>query len=1464
MTKKLDSSRVFTEIMSHIKGGLQSGESCDGRLARKDYVTRSEGRLSTLSREKREMIYDIYEDYEKMKIANGDFDTADFVIDLHLRLSNGKYEGDIMDFVYIDEVQDLTMRQIALFKHICRNVTEGFIFSGDTAQTIARGIDFRTLDDSLAQAMQVSSSPEEWKSRGYKLLREGNYEMATMCFERAGDTYGEKVAKAAGLKATADRMHASNPEEASVARGQAAEIFESIGKVVLAAECFFILKQYEWAGQIYLQCGESAIERAGECFSLAGCYKLAAEVYATGNHFSECLSACLKGELFDMGLQYIQCWKQVTADQYMVKRSQEMAKIEQEFLEKCALHYHKLNDNRAMMRYVRTFDSMDSIRTFLNALECLDELLSLEEESGNFMEAAKIAKLKGDNKARNIVQIKMMEVQTSSKNRGIPDDCDFITTMFSWSLEDIYNDQLFKVEENCSLCSMQNNGTWDENIVMNLSSTLNESQTEAILACLCRTQCNHRSAVELIWGPPGTGKTKTISMFLFTLLRVKCRVLICAPTNVAVTELASRVLKLVTESSETDSATDALFCSVGNILLFGHKDRLKVNSDIEDIYLDYRVKRLTECFAPSTGWRYCFTATINFFEDCVCQYYIFLQNELIKEQDYDQENKKKDESCSNGADVCSGKHKSFLEFMRERFCSTVSQLKRCVLTLCTHIPESYILKHNIQSVKTLVILLGSFENLLFRDDVSSEELEKLFAQEELDGDSSEYFADISLQLYLHRTKCLSTLETLYSSFSELELPSGMSKYSIEEFCFQTASLIFCTASSSYKLYSLDSLAMQPLNLLVIDEAAQLKECESIIPLQLPGIKHAILIGDECQLPATVESNLAYEAGFGRSLFERLSFLGHPKHLLKMQYRMHPSISSFPNSNFYSNKIIDAPNVKIRSYEKCYLPGPMFGPYSFINVNGGREEVDDVGRSQRNMAEAAVVLKLIHCLYKAWNGLKQNLSIGVISPYAAQVVAIQDKLSSKYEKVDGFSVKVQSIDGFQGGEEDIVIISTVRSNSSGELAKAILDVKKEFDQLDDLLNGNSVLFKCARWKVLFSEYFRRSFGKLRAKRTKTSVLNLLLRLSSGWRPKKRNVDLTCESSSQILKQFKVEELYVICSVDIVKEVKYIQVLKVWDILPLEDIPSLVKRLSGIFERHTDDFISRCNAKCLEGDLEVPKVWSTSFDIVRYKSPINNEAGNDSNFGASDSRCYVENSKVSDSLLLMKFYSLSSGVVKHLLSDRDGKELELPFEVTDEELEVIVFQRTTFILGRSGTGKTTVLTMKLFQKEQQFHMATEGFGEDIGNLSKDACWRNNVSDEKKVEDSVREDNKNVLHQLFVTVSSTLCYAVKHHVSQLKSFASGGKYMAESNSVDMEDIDGIAQFKDIPDSFIDIPSNLYPLTITFHKFLMMLDGTIGNSYFERFPDVRQFLHEKMGSLESNLQEKIMLLVLRVVCRL
>ncbi|VVA40051.1 PREDICTED: TPR and ankyrin repeat-containing, partial [Prunus dulcis] len=638
LTKMLEASRVFTEIISHIKGGLEAMEAGDGKLNRENYVRLSESRGSNLSKQKREAIYDIFQAYEKMKMKNGEFDLGDFVIDLHHRLRHEKYGGDQMDFVYIDEVQDLTMSQIALFKHMCINIEEGFIFSGDTAQTIARGIDFRfqdirhlfhkkfvlesrsnkleerkekgqiskmfhltqnfrthagilklsqsiieliyrffphsidvldpetsliygeapvllesgenenaiikifgnsatgtgivgfgaeqvilvrddgarkdvsmfvgkhalvltiveckglefqdvllynffgssplknqwrviydymkerdlldstlpkgfpsfnearhnilcselkqlyvavtrtrqrlwvcenveelskpmfdywkkkclvqvrQLDDSLAQAMQVASSPEEWKSRGIKLYHEHNYEMATMCFERGGDTYWERRSKAAGLRAIADRMRTSNPEEANSVLREAAEIFDAIGKADSAARCFSDLGEYERAARIYLdKCGVPDLERAGECFSLAGCYKDAADVYARGNYFFECLTVCSKGKLFQMGLQYIKYWKQhAIEDGVVARRGEGIDKIEQEYLESCASHYYELKDNRSMMNFVKAFHSIILMRNFLKKLGLLDELLLLEEEFGNYLEAADIAKLKGD------------------------------------------------------------------------------------------------------------------------------------------------------------------------------------------------------------------------------------------------------------------------------------------------------------------------------------------------------------------------------------------------------------------------------------------------------------------------------------------------------------------------------------------------------------------------------------------------------------------------------------------------------------------------------------------------------------------------------------------------------------------------------------------------------------------------------------------------------------------------------------------------------------------------------------------------------------------------------------------------------------------------------------------------------------------------------------------------------------
>ncbi|XP_037496960.1 probable helicase MAGATAMA 3 [Jatropha curcas] len=450
---------------------------------------------------------------------------------------------------------------------------------------------------------------------------------------------------------------------------------------------------------------------------------------------------------------------------------------------------------------------------------------------------------------------------------------------------------------------------------------------------------------------------------------------------------------------------------------------------------------------------------------------------------------------------------------------------------------------------------------------------------------------------------------------------------------RSASLIFCTASSSYKLCSVLTEAPR---LLVIDEAAQLKECESVIPLQLPGVRHTVLFGDHCQQMAKVTSNVSGRAAFGRSLFERLLSIGHSKHILNMQYRMHPFISYLPNSEFYCNQISNAPS---KCYSKCFLSSPMFGPYSFINVTCGIEEVDSLKYDFKNLVEVAIVIKMVRKLFKAWSGSKQKLSVGIASPYTAQVVAIKEKVGRKYESLDGFSLKVNTIDGFQGGEEDVMILSTVRSNTDEsvglifnrqrtnlaltrarscfwivgdgkalsninsvwklivqdakdrqcfynaeedeELANVVLEVKEELNQFYDILNADGMLFKNARWKVIFSDIFKQSFQKLKPLETKKLVINLLLRLSCGWRPKRRNTNLASDNSFQMLKLFKVKHLHIICTTDITKDLEYTQVLKIWDILPLEVIPNLAKRLNSVFESYTDGFINRCKFKFLEG-------------------------------------------------------------------------------------------------------------------------------------------------------------------------------------------------------------------------------------------------------------------------------------------
>jgi len=158
-----DAALYFTEIMSHIKGSILSlAPGCRGRLSLEQYLALADGRGSNLDATQREVIYKMFLKYKSMKDSDHplDYDIADAVYHVYSALASSGYRGPMMNTVSVDEVQDLLPAQIALFKFVCTDV-RGFVFAGDTAQTIAGGVGFRfeTLNDIFYSEFLGSPNP---------------------------------------------------------------------------------------------------------------------------------------------------------------------------------------------------------------------------------------------------------------------------------------------------------------------------------------------------------------------------------------------------------------------------------------------------------------------------------------------------------------------------------------------------------------------------------------------------------------------------------------------------------------------------------------------------------------------------------------------------------------------------------------------------------------------------------------------------------------------------------------------------------------------------------------------------------------------------------------------------------------------------------------------------------------------------------------------------------------------------------------------------------------------------------------------------------------------------------------------------------------------------------------------------------------------------------------------------------
>ena len=295
------------------------------------------------------------------------------------------------------------------------------------------------------------------------------------------------------------------------------------------------------------------------------------------------------------------------------------------------------------------------------------------------------------------------------------------------------------------------------------------------------------------------------------------------------------------------------------------------------------------------------------------------------------------------------------------------------------------------------------------------------------------------------------MDRLKSRAAEIELR-------INAELFGEARVIACTlVGSAHHL-----LEGMKFGTLFIDEAAQALEAACWIPMKRAS--RVILAGDHCQLPPTVKSIAALRAGLGKTLMERIAE-NKPEvvTLLKIQYRMNDEIMRFSSDWFYGGEVESAPQIKYRSVLDYDHPitwidtsneenqitiegedAPEDSASTSSSVSAANQNSDlnfkeqFVGESfgRINKAEAELTLLTLAEYFTKISKqrvLEERIDVGIISPYRAQVQYLK-KLIKKYEFFKPYRrlISVNTVDGFQGQERDVILISLVRSNDEGQI------------------------------------------------------------------------------------------------------------------------------------------------------------------------------------------------------------------------------------------------------------------------------------------------------------------------------------------------------------------------------------------------------------------------------------------------
>ncbi|KAJ8901963.1 hypothetical protein NDN08_004165 [Rhodosorus marinus] len=521
---------------------------------------------------------------------------------------------------------------------------------------------------------------------------------------------------------------------------------------------------------------------------------------------------------------------------------------------------------------------------------------------------------------------------------------------------------------------------------------LNESQLDAVKTAVISTVCNSSSnGFTLLHGPPGTGKTTTVLSLLSVLLadsvggsnhmfserRKKMRVLVCAPSNAAVDEILVRVMRKGLTHPEAENGF-----YVPSLVRVGGGS---TSEDVKKVSVSFLLSRQDGMDSrPDKD----LTAS----RDRVRSELDHMQSQISEadKKRNDWRKSRKQSSTSEQGPQVNG------EGQRESS-EVVVDVESSAERDAWRITEANVT-----------------EKFLAQDERLTRELTRLHAEKN------------------------AVLKELREQNTQLQSQRERSAVNVRDAIdniVSSATLVFTTLNSAGHDFLRRSSGV--FDCVVLDEAAQAVEPEVLIPLTLVGPRkppHCIMVGDPRQLPATVFSNVpAVRKVFSKSLFERLNDgalkKGSSELMLAVQYRMHPLISKFPSQEFYAGKLMDAENVRQKEYTKVFHTkcNNRFGPLTFVDTSGCGKEERSYNGSVKNRFEQSLCVSILKDLITKFRDEDFTDKIAILSPYKVQVRELHQTIG-RDRLLSTMKIEVNTIDGIQGREKDIVLLSTVRSGS----------------------------------------------------------------------------------------------------------------------------------------------------------------------------------------------------------------------------------------------------------------------------------------------------------------------------------------------------------------------------------------------------------------------------------------------------